>query len=188
MLKEFRTQRIIWDKANSRLFEPVQAVEGDERGRRLEVQIVNAGVVEDLGSSTLSLAWQSPDGHKGLDGFEVVDASQGIFELYYPTGMLANKGRLRASLVLYETNGKLESREFDIYVQKTVIDNDAVESSDSFTALTDAVVRINDFDAQLAQTNNRVTDVIAGLDGDREFYTVKELDEYMIVQGQEWNV
>ena len=42
--------------------------------------------------------------------------------------------------------------------------------------------------AQLAQTNHRVSDVIAGLNGTEQFYTPIGLEEYMTTQGQEWNI
>ena len=158
MLREFRTQRIIWDTANSRLFEPVQAVEGDENGRQLEVQIVNEGKVEPLNSVSLKLAWETQDRSAGnLEPFDVLDASKGLFKLSYPTGMLAHKGRLKASLVIYFTDGKLESREFEIYNQRSLVRTNAMESSNEFTALTQALVKINDLESNYAPRLNEVT-------------------------------
>lgn len=155
MLNEFRTQRIVWDRANSRLFEPVNAVEGDENGRRLEVQIVNGGTVENLSGVSLTLAWRN-NSATGLESFEIVNADEGVFELYYPTGMLKNVGKLKASLVLFDNGGKLESREFEIYIQRSVLDSEAVESSNEFTALTSVLVGINGFNARLEQTVKEV--------------------------------
>ena len=209
MLREFRTQRIIWDKANRSIFEPVQASGGDQNGRRLEVQILNNGEVEDLTGTDLYLAWQTRNkSHSGLEPFDALDASKGIFELYYPTGMLVNEGALRGGLVLIDSDGRLVSREFTIQVDRNIVDDEAAESSNEFTALTEALVKVNDLEKnyaprldeitrQLAQKadkayaqeiENRLNNVIDGLDGTKEFYTPIGLEEYMTTQGQEWMI
>ncbi len=91
-------------------------------------------------------------GAKGLDAFNVVDASKGIFEIYYTTEMLSNIGNIEASLILIDSTGRIESSTFTISVTPSTIDDESVESENSFTALTEALVKVNDFDAQLAQT------------------------------------
>lgn len=177
MLKEFRTQRIIWDTANSRLFDPVQAVEGDENGRHLEVQIVNEGKIEPLNNVGLKLAWESQDRSTGnLEPFDVLDASKGLFKLSYPTGMLAHKGRLKASLVIYFTDGKLESREFEIYNQRSLVRTDAMESSNEFSALTQALVKINDLESNYAPQLQQVTRQLAQTEQElnSEIATIKD--------------
>lgn len=162
MLKEFRTQRIIWDTANSRLFDPIQTSGGDQNGRRLEVQILNNGEVEDLTGTDLYLAWQTRNkSHSGLEPFDALDASKGIFELYYPTGMLVNEGALRGGLVLIDSDGRLVSREFTIQVDRNIVDDEAAESSNEFTALTEALVKINDLEENYAPRLNEVTRQLA---------------------------
>lgn len=162
MLEEFRTQDIIWDKANRSIFEPVQASEGDEHGRRLKVQIINGGVIENLSGTNLYLAWQTSNkSNSGLEPFDVLDASQGTFELYYPTGMLKHSGKLRGGLVLTDANGRLMSREFTIQVDRSVVDDEAVESSNEFSALTQALVKINDLEANYTPRLNEVTAQLA---------------------------
>ena len=94
MLSEFRSTNITWDKATSRIYSPVTANASDENGRKLVVQIVNSGQVEDLTGATLHLYWETRDKlHDGLDVFEAVDLKKGEFELSYTTGMLSNNAR-----------------------------------------------------------------------------------------------
>lgn len=158
MLREFRTQRIIWDRANSRLFDPIQTSGGDQNGRRLEVQILNNGEVEDLTGTDLYLAWQTRNKtHSGLEPFDTLDASEGTFELYYPTGMLAHAGALRGGLALVDSDGRIVSREFIIQVDRNIVDDEAAESSNEFTALTEALVKINDLEGNYAPRLNEVT-------------------------------
>lgn len=162
MLREFRTQRIIWDRANSRLFDPIQTSGGDQNGRRLEVQILNNGEVEDLTGTDLYLAWQTGNKtHSGLEPFDALDASEGTFELYYPTGMLAHAGALRGGLALVDSDGRIVSREFIIQVDRNIVDDEAAESSNEFTALTEALVKVNDLEGNYAPRLNEVTAQLA---------------------------
>ena len=164
-LDNFRTQKIIWDKANKKIFETIEANSGDSSGRKLVVQVINQETTENLSGTTLSLGWKSRNGAKGLDAFDVVDASKGIFEIYYTTEMLSNIGNIEASLILIDSTSRIESSTFTISVRPSTVDDESVESENSFTALTEALVKVNDFDAQLAQTelqlDNRINIVDA---------------------------
>lgn len=151
MLQRFREQHLVWDKANRRIHERVEANASDAKGRKLVVQVLNDGVIEDLAGTSLSLYWETRnEKNKGLDAFDVVDAEQGRFELYYTTGMLSNEGKLRANLVLVDDLGKVVSEEFSISVSRG-IDEEAAESSDSFTALTQALVKVNRWESDFQE-------------------------------------
>lgn len=142
MLDKFRETAITWDKANRKVYEPLRVSAGDNKGRKLSVQVVNGGVIESLSGASLSLFWETKDkAHKGLDAFTAVDATKGEFEIYYTTGMLSNEGTLNANLVLVDASGRVVSEPFTISVFKG-IDDDAIQSSDSFTALTEALAQV----------------------------------------------
>ena len=150
MLDKFRETAITWDKANRKIYEPLRASAGDNKGRKLSVQVVNGGVIENLSGASLSLYWETKDkAHNGLDAFETVDAAKGEFEIYYKTGMLSNEGTLNANLVLVDTSGRVVSEPFTITVFKG-IDDDAIQSSDSFTALTEALIDISNLEQNYA--------------------------------------
>ena len=174
MLDEFRSTNITWDKATSRIYSPVTANASDENGRKLVVQIVNSGQVEDLTGATLHLYWETRDkAHDGLDVFKAVDLEKGEFELSYTTGMLSNHGVLNANLVLIDTVGRVVSERFKITVTEG-IDNDAIQSENSFSSLTQALIdisnleqnyapRLNDLTAQLQQTEQELSAQLADI-------------------------
>lgn len=143
VLNDFRSQVIEWDKATGVIYESISASKGDSNGRKLIVHVLNEREEEDLTGSVLSLAWHLKE-NQGLDAFVPIDATKGIFEIYYTTGMLSNIGTLTASLVLVTPDGRIESKPFKIFVQESVVDDTAVQSQDSFTALTQALVRVSD--------------------------------------------
>lgn len=169
-LDNFRAQKIIWDRANKKIFETIEANSGDSNGRKLVVQVINQETSENLSGTTLSLGWKSRNGAKGLDAFNLVDASKGIFEIYYTTEMLSNIGNLEASLILFNSTSRIESSTFTISVRPSTVDDESVESENSFTALTEALVKVSDLEgnyaprlnevtAQLVQTENRMNGV-----------------------------
>lgn len=196
MLDKFRETAITWDKANRKVYEPLRVSAGDNKGRKLSVQVVNDGVIENLSGASLSFFWETKDKvHKGLDAFTAVDASKGEFEIYYTTGMLSNEGTLNANLVLVDASGRIVSEPFTITIFKG-IDDDAIQSSDSFTALTEALIdvsnleqnyapRLNDLTAQLQQTErfiissnfNSLDDAVAELNSSESENTTLLIDE-----------
>ncbi|WP_373761265.1 GDSL-type esterase/lipase family protein [Jeotgalibaca porci] len=147
MLDQFRAQKLEWNRANNQIYDRVETNSGDSNGRTLFVQISNGGTVEDLTGATLSLAW-SKRTEQGLESFEEVDAKKGQYRLFYPTGMLVNHGVLQASLVLVDVTGRIESKPFDIIVHKGTVDDEAVESDNKFTALTTALVKVSQVQAE----------------------------------------
>jgi len=173
LLDNFSTQRITWNKANNRVYSPIKANSGDTNGRTLEVQILNGGTVEDLTGKSVNLAWRTKDGaFNGLDVFEAIDATKGIFEIKYTTGMLSNVGELSASIVIIGTNERIESSSFVIIVERSNVNDASVQSENSFTTLTDALVRVeglegsyaprlDSLDAQLQQTEQSLNAQLA---------------------------
>ena len=132
MLKEFRSIDVYWDKATRRIYEKIRSSSSDEKGRKLTVQIVNDGQIQDLTNVALNLYWETQDGeNRGLDPFEPLDAENGIYELYFRTGMLEHVGKLNAHLHLVDTTGAITSEPFTIVVFEGV-DVDAMKKRRSF--------------------------------------------------------
>lgn len=150
MLDNFRKIDITWDKANRKIYDIIRASSSDENGRKLVVQVLDSGSTVNLKGNNLRLYWETKDKHyTGFDEFELIDAEHGIFELHFTTGMLSNIGKLRANLHLMNTDDLLviTSEPFQITVFHG-IDNEAIESTNSFTALTEALVRLSRIEAQ----------------------------------------
>lgn len=142
MLDAFRDIHLTWDKSTKRFHEMIRAAASDEKGRKLVVQVIDSGQVQNLTGVMLNLYWKhAGNGTKGLDHFELVDAEKGIFQLYFTTGMLSNTGKLDAHLHLIDPTGAVTSEPFVVQVFPGV-DTKAIQSSDSFSALTDALNRV----------------------------------------------
>ncbi|MCT1797429.1 SGNH/GDSL hydrolase family protein [Aerococcus viridans] len=139
VLNDFRTIDVTWDKASQSIYQKIQVSSGDARGRKLVVQILNNGQLENANGKRLFLGWKSAKNRtNGLDPFSILNIEKGIFELYFTTGMLSNVGEISAWLKVMDNIGTVESLPFTILIHKG-IDKDAIESSDSFSALDDAL-------------------------------------------------
>ena len=142
MLKEFRSIDVYWDKATRRINKEIRSSSSDEKGRKLTVQIVNDGQIQDLTNVALNLYWETKYGeNRGLDPFEPLDAENGIYELYFRTGMLQHVGKLNAHLHLVDTTGAITSEPFTIVVFQGV-DVDAMASDDELSALNQALIEV----------------------------------------------
>lgn len=171
---------ILWDRVGKGLYEKPEA----GAGRKMRVKVVNSGVVEDLTGYTLNLGWKSQkDPTKfGLDAFEVVDVTKGIFEIAYTSGMLSNLGYLTGALQLVPTVGEpIESNNFVITVVKSAVDAEAIQSETSFTALALALVDVNAWNATI---DGKVIDWEADMAATKQLY-IDNMNEVELTYPQE---
>ncbi|NLD32793.1 MAG: SGNH/GDSL hydrolase family protein [Trichococcus flocculiformis] len=156
---------IIWDQVGKTFFENPEA----KPGRIMRVQVVNAGIIEDLTGYTLNLGWTSVrDPSKfGLDAFDDIDITKGIFEIEYTSGMLTNVGPLNASLQLVPPGeGRpIESNNFKLTVKNSAINPEAIQGETSFKALENALVEVNGWNARIDVIEQDFKDRADALDG-----------------------
>ena len=140
---EFYYQPIRIDTINTRVFADLVAKEGDANGRGLLVTLTENGLMKDTTGITLILKWEHTSvGNQGLDNFEVVDLSKGLYKITYPTEML-NRGRVCAFIQIIDSGKLAGTRNIEITVDRGVGNDAAIESSDSFTALAQALIDVN---------------------------------------------
>ena len=156
---------IIWDQVGKTFFENPEA----KPGRIMRVQVVNAGIIEDLTGYTLNLGWTSVrDPSKfGLDAFDDVDITKGIFEIEYTSGMLTNVGPLNATLQLVPPGeGRpIESNNFKLTVKNSAINPEAIQGETSFSTLENALVEVNGWNARIDVVEQEFKDRADALDG-----------------------
>ena len=131
---------IVWDRVGKKIFENPHV----KQGRKMRVQITNAGMVEDLSSYTLALGWRhTVSGVDGLDVFEdSSEANVGIFEMTYTENLMTNLGNLKASLVLTSAEDMViaESNDFYVKVDESPFGTDAEQGVGSFTRLAEILL------------------------------------------------
>ena len=147
---EFYYQPIRIDTINTRVYADLLAKEGDANGRGLLVTLTENGLMKDTTGITLILKWEHTSvGNQGLDNFEAVDPSKGLYKITYPTEML-NRGKVRAFIRIIDSGKLAGTRNIEITVDRGVGDDTAIASSDSFTALAQALIDVNNLESTYA--------------------------------------
>ena len=161
---------IVWDRVGKNIFENPHV----KQGRKMRVQITNAGMVEDLSGYTLALGWKhTVSGVDGLDVFEdSSEANVGIFEMAYTENLMTNLGNLKASLVLTSVEDMVvaESNDFYVKVDDSPFGADAEQGVGSYTRLAQILLneesRIAAEVARVSAEETRVTDFNALVDSE----------------------
>ena len=161
---------IVWDRVGKKIFENPHV----KQGRKMRVQITNAGMVEDLSGYALALGWKhTVSGVDGLDVFEDgSEANVGIFEMAYTENLMTNLGNLKASLVLTSVEDMVvaESNDFYVKVDNSPFGADAEQGVGSYTRLAEILLneesRIVAEVARVSAEETRVTDFNALVDSE----------------------
>ena len=152
----FYYQELRIDTINTRVFADLVAKEGDANGRGLLVTLTENGLMKDTTGIALNLKWEHTSvGNQGLDNFDVVDLGKGLYKITYPTEML-NRGKVRAFIQIIDSGKLAGTRNIEITVDRGVGDDTAIVSSNSFTALAQALIDVNSNNSALSA---RITSV-----------------------------
>ena len=149
---EFYYQHINLDTVNTQVFTNLTSKVGDTNGRGLIVTLTENGLQKDTTGISLNLKWKHRSVvSQGLDNFDVVDLSKGVYKITYPAEM--NRSGLVDAFVQIVDSGKVVgTRNMIISVESTVGDDSAIESSNSFSALASALIEVQSW-------NDRIDDV-----------------------------
>ena len=148
----FYYQELRIDTINTRVYADLLAKEGDANGRGLLVTLTENGLMKDTTGIALNLKWEHTSvGNQGLDNFDVVDLGKGLYKITYPTEML-NRGKVRAFIQIIDSGKLTGTRNIEITVDRSVGDDTAIASSDSFSALASALIEVQSW-------NDRIDDV-----------------------------
>ena len=152
----FYYQELRIDTINTRVFADLVAKEGDANGRGLLVTLTENGLMKDTTGIALNLKWEHTSvGNQGLDNFDVVDLGKGLYKITYPTEML-NRGKVRAFIQIIDSGKLAGTRNIEITVDRGVGNDTAIVSSNSFTALAQALIDVNSNNSALSA---RITSV-----------------------------
>ncbi len=162
---DFYYQPIRLDTINTQIYTDLIAKEGDAGGRGLKVTITENGVTKNTTGITLNLKWEhtAVAGLQGLEPFEAVDLTKGIYKLKYPTNML-HKGTVKALIQIIDNGGLAGSRNLKIKVDSTVGDDTAIESSNEFAALASALVEVQSWNGRIDDVEQDFIDRANNLD------------------------
>jgi hypothetical protein len=157
-------QNLVLD-INKKCNQLVTANVGEVDSRLLKISVIDNGVPMDLTGITVYLYAKKADGTKVFNTVKVEDAKQGIVSAEITSQVLAIEGFVKLTLLLTKDKARLASKIFTLKVDETIVDDEAIESTNEFTALTDALGRVNNIDSRFENVNSQLahnTNLIIG--------------------------
>ena len=102
-------------------------------------------------------AWGvKPDGTKVFIDLEVVSTTEGKCKLRLTNNILAKVGELRLMLTIVEGDDILSTSPISIDIKESLKDDEAVESTNEFTALENSLKSVKEWDKYFEETSGNI--------------------------------
>ena len=137
------------------LYTKIKAKQGDNV-RYLLFRILDNGVPFSLENKTVRVYGVKPDGTKVFNNLTIINAAKGLAELKLTTQMLVKPGYLKLELVIYEATDVLSTTKFDINIISCLRDDESIESTNEFSALTLGLSKLDEWDKYFKETSGAI--------------------------------
>lgn len=130
-----------YTKLNIEIDQPITdkivAVQEDARSRYLDVQLYDDGIYVDLTGQKVRIYMIKPDGTHIMNDGEVTDPTSGRCQFELTTQALAACGVLETQIKVFteEETEVLSTQVFRIFVTKTLLTNETIESTNEYGSL-----------------------------------------------------
>ena len=138
--------KIIKLDINKKLYETISAKQGDTESRFLLFHIFDSSLPFDLTGKSVRVYGIKPDDKKIFNDLVINDAKKGYCTLELTNQILAIAGLVKLELVIYNGNKKLSSIPFVLNVISSLNSDDAVVSTNEFTALMNGLAALSEYD------------------------------------------
>ena len=156
---------------NKDLYNPIQVKQNDT-ARYLLFNLLDNGVPFSLENKTVRVYGLKPDGTKVFNNLTIINAAKGLAELQLTTQMLVKPGCLKLELVIYEATDILSTTKFDIDIISCLRDDESIESTNEFSALTLGLSKLAEWDKYFKETSGAIeekyTERLNGIDSSLE--------------------
>ena len=132
---------------NKKIHRRLRAVQGDTKSRYILVSLYNNSMPFDLSSCSVKIFGVKSDKKIFFNYANIIDTSKGQFEIELTSQALAVNGELQIQiLVLGANQERLTTCTFFIDVDRTIVDDNAIQSENEFTALTKGLSDLAEYD------------------------------------------
>lgn len=138
--------KIIKLDMNNKMYETISAKQGDTESRFLLFHLFDSSLPFDLTEKSVRVYGIKPDDTKIFNDLVINDVKKGYCTLELTNQMLAIAGLVKLELVIYKGSKKLSSIPFALNVISSLNSDDAVVSTNEFTALMNALKTVGDID------------------------------------------
>lgn len=153
MQKHYNYLNIDLDK---KIHTKLKAKQGDSKSRYILVNLISNSTYYDLSDCAVKIYGIKKDKTIFFNHATVTNAKQGRFEIELTNQALAVPGEIEIQILILGTNQeKLTTFSFFIDVNKTIIDDAAIESTNEFTALTEALSSVQNIDNRFREVDEQ---------------------------------
>ena len=136
--------KIIKLDINAELLETITAKQGDTKSRFILFNLYDGAIPFDLSGRTVRVYGNKKDNTTVFNDLEINDAKNGYCTLELTNQMLAVEGMYELELVIFEGNKRLSTMPFILNVVGSKYSEDAIMSTNEFTALSKALQEVSD--------------------------------------------
>ena len=151
--------KIIKLDINRRLYDKIVAKQDDTKSRFLLFQLLDGAVPFNLTDRSVRVYGVKPDGSVVFNDLTVTHSTTGFCLLELTNQMLAIAGIVKLELMITEGDKKLTSIPFEMEVIKKINSNAAVESSNEFRSLLNALKEIDDWNREFADKSGKLEEL-----------------------------
>lgn len=153
MQKHYNYLNIDLDK---KIHTKLKAKQGDSKSRYILVNLISNSTYYDLTGTTVKIYGIKKDKTIFFNHATVTNSKQGQFEIELTNQALAVVGEIEIQILILGTNQeKLTTFSFFIDVEKTIVDDAAIESTNEFTALTTALSSVQNIDNRFREVDEQ---------------------------------
>lgn len=165
--------KIIKLDINKNLYDILTAKQGDTQSRFLLFQLLDGAIPFSLENRSVKVFATKPDGKEVFNDLIINDRVKGYCTLELTNQMLAVPGLLKLELMVIEGDKKLTTNVFYMDVKKSINSENAIVSTNEFSALLNGLASLNEYD-------NYKNEIAAARDGEVNLLTkVKKIDEHL---------
>lgn len=131
------------------LIDGIEVVSGDTEANVFNINLLKDYQPVNVTGNTAVIVFLKPDNTTVYQNLTLVDAAAGKFTCTLSSQTIVIPGKVRAEVILYEGTKRLTSTRFEFIVRKSLLNENTVESSNEFTALTEALGTVNQYDSRI---------------------------------------
>lgn len=150
--------KIIDINVDKKYLKKIVAKQGDVKSRYLLFRFFNDYGVINLNKASVRIYIDKPDGTQIFNDL-VIDKITNLAELELTTQTLALSGILKCELFISEDGATLSNIPFEIEVIKTLKKDNAIESTNEFSALTNALALVDSIDTKFQGINSEIATI-----------------------------
>ncbi|MEN8079180.1 polysaccharide deacetylase family protein [Clostridioides difficile] len=151
--------KIIKLDLNKRLYDKIIAKQDDTRSRFLLFQLFDGALPFNLSNRSVRVYGVKPDGTTIFNDLTITHSATGFCLLELTNQMLAVAGIVKLELMITEGDKKLTTIPFELEVIKKINSNAAVESSNEFSSLLNALKEIDQWNREFADKSGKLEEL-----------------------------